>query len=482
MASWERRAQEWEFARALALQDTAIGDQQIRNAQDHVRVANQERQIARIQSEHAEEVVDFLATKFTNTDLYDFMADVLQGVYSFFLQQATAMAQLAYDQLAFERQEEPPPFIRADYWEAPSEGALGQGEDGARPDRRGLTGSARLLQDIAQLDQYAFETDRRKHQLVATLSLARLAPTEFARFRQTGELRFNTTAEMFNRQFPGHYLRLIKRVRVTVVALIPPAAGIRATLARTGPSFAVVGGQTFQRVSIPPVGGEVALSSAFEDTGVFQLDPQPEMRGAFENEGLEGSWVFRMPKPANPIQDRAFADVLITFEYTALSDDNYRRQVIQALDPEVQGDRAFSFRTHFADQWYDLNNPDESATPMTVTFRTERDDFPPNLDDVEIRNIVLLVSRKGGGKFAAPVGIDNLRFAGVGGAASTSLEGVASSRTNAPSWVPLTGKPVVGQWTLAFPDDAVTRELFTDGEIGDLLLVVTFAGETPAWT
>jgi hypothetical protein len=481
IASWERRVQEWEFARALALQDTAIGDQQIRLARDRVRVVNQERQIARMQTEHAQDVVDFLATKFTNVDLYDFMADQLQRVYNYFLQQATAMAQMAYDQLAFERQQEPPPFIRSDYWEAPSENALGPSEDGAAPDRRGLTGSARLLHDIVQLDEYAFETDRRKHQLVSSLSLARLMPTEFMRFKETGELRFTITPEMFDRQFPGHYLRLIKRVRVSVVALIPPSTGIRATLARTGPSFTVVGGQTFQRVRIAPTGAELALSSPYDDTGVFQLDVQPEMRGMFESEGLEGGWVLRMPRPANPFDFDTIADVIVTFEYTALSSDEHRRQVIQALDPTIQADRAFSFRTQFADQWYDLKNPDETATPMTVTFRTERDHFPPNLDDAEIRQVVLLLATRRGTPLPAPVTIDDLRLDGVGGAAVTTLNGLASSRTNAASWVQLVGKAPLGEWTLALPDDQATRELFSERVIDDILFVITFSGQTPAW-
>jgi hypothetical protein len=93
-------------------------------------------------------------------------------VYSFFLQQATATAQLAQNQLGFERQETPPAYVQADYWEAPSEDT----GNGKAPDRRGLTGSARLLQDIYQLDQYAFDTNKRKQQLTKTISLAQLDP------------------------------------------------------------------------------------------------------------------------------------------------------------------------------------------------------------------------------------------------------------------------------------------------------------------
>jgi hypothetical protein len=45
------------------------------------------------------------------------MIGVLAGVYGYFLQQATAVARLAQNQLAFERQEAPPSFIQADYWQ-----------------------------------------------------------------------------------------------------------------------------------------------------------------------------------------------------------------------------------------------------------------------------------------------------------------------------------------------------------------------------
>ena len=150
-ASWERREEEWKFQKALAQQDVRVGAQGVKIAEDHVRVVEQERVIAEIEADHAREVVDFLSTKFTNLELYDWMSGILEGVYSFFLQQATTTAQLATNQLAFERQEIPPPYIQSDYWEAPTEGF---GSDSKSPDRRGLTGSARLLQDIYQLDQY----------------------------------------------------------------------------------------------------------------------------------------------------------------------------------------------------------------------------------------------------------------------------------------------------------------------------------------
>lgn len=484
LASYERRRDDWQFQRALAQRDVAISAQQVKGAQDHVRVVGQERVVAEIQSEHAEAVVEFLGIKFTNVELYDWMSDILGRVYSFFLQQATAMAQLAADQLAFERQEAPPSHIQADYWEAPSEDGIGGNGDRRAPDRLGLTGSARLLKDIYQLDEYAFATNKRKLQLTKTISLAQLGPAEFQRFRETGVMPFATPMEMFDRDFPGHYLRLIRRVRTSVVALIPPTQGIRATLTCVGLSHAVIGPLVFQTTPIRRDPQVVALSSPRDATGLFELDTQPEMLLPFEGLGVDTSWELRLPKAANFFDYSTIADVLITIEYSALDSADYRQQVIQTLRPTLSSDRPFSFRHQFADAWYDLNNPDQTGTPMTVRFSTTRDDFPPNLNRLKIQQVVLYFARANGKSFEVPV--SQLRFTedGTGpvGGGATSQEGIISTlRGNAGSWAAMQGKSPFGEWELALPNTTEMRNRLKKEEIQDILFVLTFSGRTPDW-
>lgn len=486
-ASYERRAEEWELQKSLADQDVRIGEQQIRIAEDQVRVLGQEQKIAVIQADHAKETLEFLANKFTNVELYDWMSDVLERVYSFFLQQASAMAKLAENQLAFERQETPPAFIQADYWEAPAGMEIGGDPHSAAPDRRGLTGSARLLQDIYLLDQYAFETNKRKLQLSKTISLARLAPVEFQRSRQTGVLQFNTPMELFDRDFPGHYLRLISRVRTSVVALIPPTQGIHATLSTTGLSRVVIGGNgVFQTVPVKRPPDSVALTSPINATGLFEITPQSqEMLLPFEGMGVDTFWEVRMPKASNQFDYSTIADVLIAIEYTALDSFDYRQQVIQQMDSSISADRGFSFRHQFADQWYDLNNPEQTATPMVVRFKTRREDFPPNLEDLQIQHVVLYFARKNGNSFEVPV--THLNFTqegGVGtvGGGANSIDGIISTRKgNAGSWTAMVGKSPFGEWELALPNTAEMKNRFKDEQIEDILFVITYSGRTPEW-
>ena len=485
-ASYERRTQEWTFQENLSQKDVEIAGQQIQISNDRVEITTQEKVIAELQNSNAKDTIEFLTTKFTSIKLYDWMSDILERVYRFFLQQATAMAQLAENQLAFERQEVPPSYIQADYWNAPSDSTGSSNLNSPAPDRKGLTGSARLLQDIYQLNQYAFNTNKRKLQLSKTFSLASLAPAEFQRFRETGVMIFSTPMEMFDRDFPGHYLRLIHRVRISVIALIPPTQGIHATLTSSGLSRTVIGPDVFQTVSIRRDPEFVALTSPANSTGMFELESlQPDMLFPFEGNGVDSTWEFRMPKAANQFDYRTIANVLITIEYTAVNSFDYRQQVIQTLNPNLSADRPFSFRNQFADQWYDLNNSAQTKNPMKVKFQTFREDFPPNVETLKIQQVLLYFVRASQKTFDLP--ITTLRFTEQGnqgsvGGSATPIDGIISTRRgNAGSWTAVIGNPPVGTWELILPNTEEVKKHFQDEELDDILFVVTYSGRTLEW-
>jgi hypothetical protein len=483
-ASFEQRKQEWTQQLGLGQTDVAISNQQIQLAKDHQNIVDYELFIAQIQTANAQAMVEFLSHKFTNVELYEWMSGVLQEVYSSFLQQATAVARLAQNQLAFERQEATPLFIKNDYWQPPADdSAFGSSSE---RDRRGLTGSARLLQDIYQLDQFAFETNKRKLQLAKTISLSQLAPLEFQRFRESGVLTFATPRQLFDRDFPGHYLRLIRQVRASVVALIPPNQGIRATLTASGLSRVVTGGDVFQPMTVRRDMESVALTSPAGATGLFELAPQSDLMMPFEFMGVDTIWNLEMPKAANPFDYRTIADVLLTIEYTALSSLDYRRQVIQQLDRTVSADRAFSFRNQFPDQWYDLHNPEQTSTPMTASFSTTREDFPSNVEDFTTGQVALyfvLADGKTTKDLRAQLHFTEQEAqTAVGGEATATPDGIISTRLgNAPSWTPMISRSPFGRWELALPDTAEVRSLFASDAISDIVFVLTTSGRTPAW-
>ncbi len=485
-ASHERRVNDWQLSHDLAVIDEQISDQQLAIAQDHTAIVKQEKSIAQTQATQARAMAEYLANKFTSAELYEWMSGVLAGVYSYFLQQATGVAKLAENQLTFERQEAPTSFIQSDYWEVPSEGGAANAGDNAK-DRRGMTGSARLLQDIYQLDQYAFETNKRKLNLTHTISLAALDPYAFEIFRETGVLNFHTPMRLFDEAFPGHYLRLIKRVRTSVVALIPPMQGIRATLTASGISRVVIGGDVFQETTIRRDSELVALSSPINATGVFELDAQSELLMPFESMGVDTSWEFEMPGAANQFDFNTIADIIITIDYTALYSDEYRRQVIQQLDPLVSADRAYSIRNDFPDIWYDLNNPDGNGSQAEIQFRTERTHFPPNLDkDISVKEILFAVLPKDdnteiGGEVALNYTPDIPTSSGavIGSAILTDRRIHTRLPAGNTAWGGIRGKRAIGTWKFNLPTELST--LFRNGAVNDILVVITFSGTKPQW-
>lgn len=491
LASYERRKQEWKFQRRLAQQDLRISAQQVKLAEDRVRITKQERLISNFQSDFAESTAEFLANKFTNADLYDWMSSVLEGVYSFFLQQATAAAKLAEQQLAFERQEIIPALIQSDYWVAQIDDlpvALNGSEEA---NRRGLTGSARLLADLYNLDQYRFDTEQRKLQLTKTISLASQSPAEFHQFRQTGVLSFTTPMSLFDQDFPGHYLRLIKRVRTSVIALIPPVDGIHATLSTDGISRVVTKQEILDPDKLPKIierdPESVALSSPRESTGLFELTPQSqELLLPFEGIGVDTTWEFQLPKPANSFDYSTIADVLITIEYTALADSDYRRKIIQELDRTTSGDRAFSLRNQFPDAWFDLNNPEQSGAPLVARFDIRREDFPPNIEELRIQHLVLYLVPKDdiSASETIPVTLTlkplNANETDVLTATAMAENVISTRRTSGNAWAAtFTNQFPVGDWELELPANLTSQ--FEAEAIEDILLVVTYQGRMPAW-
>lgn len=467
-ASIEDRKQEWQIQLASAQKDQTVAEAQVTTARDQVTITEAEQTVAGLQADYARATLDLLRHQLTSPAMYKWLSDTLGGVYRYFLQQATAIARLAQAQLAFERAEPARAFIRSDYWQQLS----------APPGGAGLTGAERLAQDLSMLDQYAFSADSRRLNVTRTLSLAALAPVEFLDFRATGQISFSTPTALFDRDFPGHYQRLIRQVRLSVVALVPPARGIRATLASYGISRVTTATSgMFSEVLLRRDPSVIALTSPVDATGVFAADLQPDMLLPFEGSGVDTTWELTLLPAANPFDFRTISDVLLTIDYTALFDLDYQAQVIRQLNADLtrSGNQVFSLARDFPDQWYALNNPDPSAQVRAATLTLRDVDFPPNMTSLATAQIAVRLS--GGGPFP-PIPI-TLTHDGNSGAPSSDPSGIASTRRGGAAWSTLIGHPPVGDWQLSL--DPAADPLFTPGGLDDVLLVIGWQGQAPAW-
>lgn len=475
-AGYERRAEEWQFQAQMARFDVMAAETLVDQAFQRRDIAVQQQAVASLQRDAAVDALHFLNNKFLNAAMYLWMMKTVRDQYRKRLDYAIHAAYMAERALAFEMVERVK-VIRFDYFD---------------PRRDGLLGASTLQTDLATLAHLKLTTTKRKLQLTKSISLVASAPVELDRFKygtgagDLGRLRFRTLMEWFDTDFPGHYLRLIKAVKVTVIALVPPLDGIRATLRCGGISKVVVGGPPFKERVIKRPEEAVALSAPYQASGVFALNYEDELLLPFEGHGVEAEWSFEMPKASNQFDYSTIADIYLTVDYTALSHDDYRQDVVGRLDPSFSAERTFSLRHHFPDQWYELHHPDQMPAPMRVKWDTRRTDFPPNLDNVSITHVSLWFIRRTGS--VAEIDVTGFTFqaddqpAPAGGAAATAGGVVSTRQASGANWMAMTGQKPFGKWDMTLAD--ATRTRFNEDSadrIEEILLVVSYRGATAGY-
>jgi hypothetical protein len=487
LASYQRRQQEWQFQSELAGFDVSIANQQIQISQQNTRIVSQEREIASLNMSHATDALEFLKTKFTNAELYRWMGNVLERTYSYMLNLSTAVAKTAEQQYAFEQQQQSAAFILDDYWTLPQTGAMALSGGGV--DRRGLTGSARLLQDITRLDQYAFDTTKRKLQMTKVISIGQLFPDAFQTFQETGVLKFDLTNRLFDYDFPGHYLRLINGVKISVVGLIPVYDNIKATLTASTTSYTVIStNYMFQKIPIRRLEAEkVALTAANRATGLFEFQQaQGELLNPFEGMGVESRWEFKMPKFSNRMDYGNIADVLVEIDYTALDSDQYRMQVLQDIDNTLGFSRGFSFRNNFTDQWYELQQAVAGTNYLSVDIEIKREDFAQGIDNIRLdgSNLLLHFVRKDGFTDEIDIVDFNLVLDNVQNQQAFGGQTINGTfKANALSGVLNTQKPATPfvKLRLMFKNTPLNREMFSKENVMDILLLMNCKADLPIY-
>jgi hypothetical protein len=112
-------------------------------------------------------------------------------------------------------------------------------------------------------------------------------------------------------------------------------------------------------------------------------------------------------------------------------------------------------------------------------------DFTPNALNVSTTAVTVYFVRRQGIRLEFPS--VTLRFfedggsGGVGGEAGTVDGMVATSSGNAASWFAMLGRPPTGMWELSLPDTDDARSRLRDGDIEDILFVIGYTAQLPAW-
>lgn len=281
--------------------------------------------------------------------------------------------------------------------------------------KKGLLAGEKLHHDLKCAEMAYLSQSKREYELTKSISLAMLDPMALIQLRETGECFFSFPEVLFDLDHPGHYMRRIKAISVTIPCVAGPYASVSGTLTlqsnrirkktSTDPQYAWSGDFNDNRFNYN-LGGiqSIATSSSQNDSGLFELNFRDERYLPFEGAGVISSWRLEMPDKFRQFDYDTITDVIIHIRYTAREGgatfkQHVEEQVEGALNAMLLEEgrrglfRLFSARHEFPNEWLRFLHPagDEHVQHMMVNLRPER--FPYLFHDksIQINQLVLLM-------------------------------------------------------------------------------------------
>ncbi|HEV2647204.1 MAG TPA: hypothetical protein VGU46_12640 [Acidobacteriaceae bacterium] len=331
-AGYQRRADEWTLQTNLAARELMTLGTQILTSLIAEQVAYHEFQVAQTQVQQAQAVQDFLKDKFTNADLYGWMQSQLSGLYYQYYRFACDTARRA--ELTVKRELMRPEldqtqFVQYNYWDA---------------GHKGLLSGEALLLDLKRLEMAYHDANKRELEMTVHVSLRQLDPVALVTLRVTGQCRINIPEWFYDlRQTPGHYMRRIKSVALSIPAVVGPYTGVSATLTLQSSSIRTSsqltngvyarGGQDDPRFADSFGSTDmIVTSSGSNDSGLFETNLRDERFLPFEGAGAVSVWSLSLPTGLRVFDYNTIADVILHIRYTARpGGDEFTSQVTKEL-------------------------------------------------------------------------------------------------------------------------------------------------------
>ena len=381
MASYDRRAADWQLQADLADMDVKQIDAQIAANDIQAQIADQELVIHEKSIAQNAEMEAFLKRKFTNQELYQWLAGRLSTVYFQTYSLAFDLALAAQRAYQFETNTNES-FINFGYWDNL---------------RKGLMSGEGLMLGLNQMESSYLAKATRSFEIEKTVSLLQVNPKALLDLRETGTCNFELSERMFDQDYPGHYARRIKTVSVSLPAIVGPYQNIKATLTQTSNRVALTSDLATVRfllgVDQGPLPGperlrtdwqvnqQVALSSGVDDSGLFVLDFQDPRYLPFEGTGAVSTWRLTMPKAANRIDYNAISDVVIQLRYTAASDEKLRTEVVKlAPVKNYSGVTVYPLAQQWSDRWFAFMSDHTDPASQVLTIPLVAPIAPPQVE------------------------------------------------------------------------------------------------------
>jgi hypothetical protein len=356
-------------------------------------LANLEKKIEMTQGEK-----EYLETKYTNAQLYQWMVSQISSIYFQAYQLAYDMGKRA--EKSYQREiGSKAAFIEFGYWDSL---------------KKGLLSSDKLSYDIRRMQASYLAQNKRELEITKNISLANLAPDKLMELKLTGRCFLDIEEWMYNLDYPGHYRRRIKTVSVSVACITAAFTNINCNLRLLNSQVrnsSLVGGEGYEKteddsrfIIFTGKGEAIATSHCVYDAGLFNLTFDDERFLPFEGEGAVGSWDIQMPMENNQFDFNAISDLVIHISYTAQEGgETLAVPARAALVTQLSGSKTLllGLSYMFPDQWKTFLTPEVEGSEQLLEF-TILKRFYPFLDrnrSINITKIGLAVQGKHTGNY-----------------------------------------------------------------------------------
>ncbi|KAH7138743.1 hypothetical protein B0J11DRAFT_515202 [Dendryphion nanum] len=386
LAGYVRRQDEWNFQRDNAAKEIAQVDIQISAATIKQSMAVKELENHDLQTEHSKQVDDYMKSKYTNRELYTWMSKQVSSLYFRAYTLAYEAAKRAERAYCHELGISGSSFIQFGYWDNL---------------QKGLLAGERLMLDLRRLDAAYLEGDTREYELTKNVSLAHLNPVALLQFKQGGECFFDLPEAIFDLDNPGHYMRRIKSVSVTIPCITGPYTSVSVKLSLIKSSIRTTNvlstgkkqyARTENDLRFQDLYGHlqaIVTSTALNDTGTFEgANHRDERYLPFERYGAVSSWKLDIPMEFKQFDHGSITDVVIQLQYTAREGgDALKAKVVEELKAsalaaislaESQNGlaRMIDLRHEQSDAWHRFVRPLGPTGPQRLILNLATNRFP----------------------------------------------------------------------------------------------------------
>ena len=400
-SGWERRLADWTHQIDLLTIEIQQIERQILAAQRRRdQLLNDLNSFAR-QLEQSREIHDFLRDKFTAHALYLYLQKETSALHYKTYDLALRAARQAQHAFNMESGHTARRFIPECAWSSRHEGLLA-GET--------------LSVALRQMEKAYLDENVREYELTKQISLRQHFPAQFLKLQLTGECAIEIPEWMFDLDFPGHYMRRIKSVSLTIPCVTGPYTGVHCRLTLLGSTT-----RTDPQLSAPPhecccppgpccdacsddarlahsyqpcaddprvvrqygAREAIATSTGQNDAGLFVLDFNDQRYLPFEYMGAVSRWRVELPPENNYFDMNTLTDVNLRLGLTAREGGPILRRAARAASHKrLPGDgwRLIDVRHEFPDAWQRLA---ECSTHETDESRLRN---PPGAPDVSVRS------------------------------------------------------------------------------------------------